>query len=57
MGKLILANAIVWAGIILISAYLFKDSGNWKYFFVTVIFGFTITNGLISCKVAKNKKL
>ena len=47
MKKLILINAIVWAAIILLSAYWFKDHENYVYLFGTLIVGAGLMNALI----------
>ena len=47
MKKLILINAIIWAGIILFSAWLFKGDENYTYLFAALIMGAGITNALI----------
>lgn len=44
MKKLILVNAIVWAFLILLSAYLFKNNEHYNYFFIALIVCFTILN-------------
>ena len=56
MKKLILINAVVWATIILVGAYLFKGDENWKYFFGLVLVAFSIVNGLMASLVKKDKK-
>ena len=57
MRKLILINALVWAGLLLLSAYLFKDHPNWKYLFMALILGFTTINSLLAVKVKRNQKV
>jgi len=54
MKRIILINAIVWASIILLTSWFFKDSEHYKFLFLLPILGFTISNGLISLK---NKKI
>ncbi|WP_397362425.1 hypothetical protein [Olleya sp. R77988] len=56
MKKIILINAIVWAVIILVGSYLFKENPNWKYFFAIVLVAFSIINGFLSNKIKKDKK-
>ena len=48
MKKLILINAIVWAAVILITAWLFKDHPNYKYGFGVIIVAATLMNGFIA---------
>lgn len=56
MKKLILINAIVWATIIMVGAYLFKGDENWKYFFGLILVAFSIVNGLMANLIKKDKK-
>ena len=56
MKKLILINAIVWATIIMVGAYLFKGDENWKYFFGLILVAFCIVNGLMANLIKKDKK-
>lgn len=56
MKKLILINAIVWATIVTVGAYLFKGDENWKYFFGLILVAFSIVNGLMANLIKKDKK-
>lgn len=56
MKKLILINAIVWATIVIVGAYLFKGDENWKYFFGLILVAFSIVNGLMANLIKKDKK-
>ena len=56
MKKLILINAIVWASIVMVGAYLFKGDENWKYFFGLILVAFSIVNGLMANLIKKDKK-
>ena len=47
MKRIILLNAIVWAALILIISYLFKDSENYFLAFGSILVGFTFVNGLL----------
>ena len=47
MKKLILINAIVWAAILLIASWMFKDDPNYKYFFAVLVFAAGLMNSLI----------
>ncbi len=47
MKKLILINAIVWASVILIMAWLFKDHPNYMYGFGVIVVAATLMNGFI----------
>ena len=47
MKKLILINAIVWATIILVVSYMFKEVPNYNYFFIGLIFCAGLMNSLI----------
>lgn len=61
MKKIILINAIVWAGLLIVNSLFFKDHANWKYMFLILILGFTTVNSLLianhkrkrTCKVKK----
>ncbi|MBO6607188.1 hypothetical protein [Psychroserpens sp.] len=57
MKKLVLINAIVWATIILVASYLFRDVANYKYFFFVLIFSAGLMNMLISKYAAKTVKV
>ena len=56
MKKLILINAVVWATIIMVGAYLFNGDENWKYFFGLILVAFSIINGLMANLAKKDKK-
>lgn len=56
MKKILIINAIVWAILILLGSYLFKDHENWKYFFIALIFGFTTINTFLTNNQRKSKK-
>jgi len=56
MKKIILINAIVWAILILVSSYLFKGHENWNYFFAFLLVTFSLINGYLASKLAKQKK-
>ena len=56
MKKLILINAVVWAALILIGSYLFKDHENWKLFFIFWISGFAVINAMLSNLAKKLKE-
>ncbi|MCW5519542.1 hypothetical protein J1N09_06810 [Aureitalea sp. L0-47] len=47
MKKLLLINAIVWAALILVAAFLFKDVPNYNYFFIGMVFAAGLMNSLI----------
>ncbi|MGV6846262.1 MAG: hypothetical protein ACWA42_09080 [Lutibacter sp.] len=48
MKKIILINAIIWAILILVSAYFFKDNAEYQYFLGFLLVGFSIINGLLA---------
>ncbi|WP_455168943.1 hypothetical protein [Aegicerativicinus sediminis] len=56
MKKLILINAIIWATLILVSAYLFKDNPYYEYYFGGLIMAAAITNSLMAKQLNKHKK-
>ena len=47
MKKLILINAIIWAFMILLSAWLFKGDDNYGYLFGALIIAATLMNGFL----------
>ena len=55
MKKLILINAIIWAFMILLSAWLFKGDDNYFYLFGALIIGATLMNSLIYSTGRKSK--
>ena len=55
MKRLILINAIIWAALILLSAWLFKDDTNYPYLFGALVFGAGITHTLIDQQRRKDK--
>lgn len=64
MKKIILINAIVWAGLLIVNSLLFKDHANWKYMFLILLLGFITINSLLAinhrkkraCRLEKVKK-
>jgi hypothetical protein len=56
MKKIILINAMVWAALLLVGSYLFKDHENWSYFFMVVIFGFITLNSALALHQKKENK-
>lgn len=56
MKKIILINAIIWASMILIAAWLFKGDDNYFYMFGALLVGFTLINSLLSEEQRKKKK-
>ncbi len=47
MKKLILINAIIWAAVILVTAWFFKDHEHYMYVFGTEVVAATLMNGFI----------
>lgn len=47
MKKLVIINAIVWAAIILVASFLFKEVPAYKYFFLVLVFCAGLMNMLI----------
>jgi len=48
MKRLQLLNALIWASLILLGSYLFKDVPNYEYFFMALLLGAGLTNSLIA---------
>lgn len=55
MSKILIINAIIWALVILIAAYLFNDHENYKYLFGVLIVAVGLENALISFFMKKKK--
>ncbi len=55
MKKLLLINSIVWAVVILIMAWLFKDHPNYIYGFGLLLMSATIMNSFI-LSVSKSRR-
>jgi len=55
MKKLILINAIIWAFMILLSAWLFKGDENYQYLFGALLIGAGLMNSLIYGESRKAK--
>lgn len=47
MKKLIIINAIIWAIVILVTAWFMKDHPNYTYVFGTEVVAATLMNGFI----------
>jgi hypothetical protein len=47
MKNLLIINALIWAAVILIASYLFKDAENYKYLFGVLIVAAGLQNSLI----------
>ncbi|OIQ22877.1 hypothetical protein [Lacinutrix sp. MedPE-SW] len=56
MKKIILINAVIWAIVILLGSFLFKEHTYWKYFFGFALIAASIMNGLLSNAVKKKTK-
>lgn len=56
MKRLILVNALIWAGLILLSAWLFKGDQNYFYMFGGLLVGFTLINSMLSVHERKEKR-
>jgi hypothetical protein len=44
MKTVMLINALVWASLLLLNAFLFKDHEHSNYMFYSLIIGFTVVN-------------
>jgi len=45
MRKLLITNAVIWAVVILVSSYLFKEHENYAYLMGLLGIGFVLQNG------------
>ena len=55
MKRVILINAIIWAALMLFSAWLFKDDANYPYLFGALAMGAGLTHTLIDQQRRKGK--
>lgn len=55
MKQTILINAIIWAVVILVTAFLYKDSANYSYLFATLIMGAAFSNALLTRQLKASK--
>ncbi|KAA3637622.1 MAG: hypothetical protein DWQ02_06450 [Bacteroidetes bacterium] len=56
MKKVLIWNALIWAAVILIASYLFKDSEQYEILFGVLIVSATLTNALIHDAGKKMRK-
>ncbi|TPV31425.1 hypothetical protein FJ651_14625 [Paucihalobacter ruber] len=54
MKNTLILNALVWAAVILIASYLFKDANNNKYLFMLLISGAAISQTFLTSHIKKN---
>ena len=47
MKNVLIVNAIVWAVVILIASYLYKDTESYQYLFGALLVGAGLTNAVI----------
>lgn len=45
MKKILIINAIIWAGVILIAGWLYQGSANYLYLLGALCVGFSLQNG------------
>ena len=55
MKNVLIVNAIIWASIILLASYLYKDTENYKYLFGALVVGAGFTNAIIYDALKKGK--
>ncbi len=46
MKSILIINALIWAAVILIASWFFRDSENYNYLLGALVVGFTLQNGL-----------
>ena len=56
MKNVLIVNAIVWAVIILLASYLYKDTESYEYLFGALIIGAGLTNAVIYSALKKREK-
>lgn len=54
MKNTLILNALVWAAVILIASYLFKDANNYKYLFMLLISGAAISQTFLTAHIKNN---
>jgi hypothetical protein len=47
MKNILIINAIIWAAVILLASYLYKDTENYKFLFGILLVGAGLTNAFI----------
>lgn len=55
MKNTLIINAVIWAVVILIASYLYKDTENYKYLFGILLVGAGLQNAIISKALRKEK--
>ncbi len=46
MKSILIINALIWAAVIFIASWFFRDSENYNYLLGALVVGFTLQNGL-----------
>ena len=55
MKTVLIVNALVWAIVILLASYLYKDTEGYKYLFGALVIGAGLTNSIIYSALKKGK--
>lgn len=55
MKTVLIVNALVWAIIILLASYLYKDTEDYKILFGALVVGAGLTNAIIYSALKKGK--
>lgn len=55
MKTVLIVNALVWAIVILLASYLYKDTEGYKYLFGALVVGAGLTNAIIYSALKKGK--
>lgn len=55
-GLILIANALFWAGAMLIGAYVFKDRPWGGDLYLWMIVGFTVANGLLMTAMGRKSR-
>jgi hypothetical protein len=55
MKTVLIVNALVWAIVILLASYLYKETEGYKYLFGALVIGAGFTNAIIYSALKKEK--
>ena len=56
MKRILIINAFIWAGVIIIASWLYNSSEGYIYLLGALAVGFTLQNGFIYNYFKKNKQ-
>lgn len=56
MKKILLTNAVIWASVLLTSAYLFQGHSNFKFLFILILGAYTVLHTVLLTHAKKSGK-